>query len=96
VRGVATIFLIWKAGWNFLEQWTYIIDGTIPIIISYLYILICEKTFNPVTYLENEKKKVYISKYKQFNFDVIRLKELESEICELEKEIEKNLKELGF
>jgi hypothetical protein len=82
-----TYFLIWKAGWNFLEQWTYIIDGTIPIIISYLYILICEKTFNPVTYLENEKKKVYISKYKQFNFDVIRLKELESEICELEKEI---------
>lgn len=86
---ILTYYLIWKFSWNLMEQMTYIINGTLPIIMSFLYILIFERTFSPAKYLEKKKAGIYANKYNQFNFDLNRLTELDREIEELNNELNK-------
>lgn len=79
--------MIWKATWNVMEQWTYII-GVIPIVLSFMYLVIFEKIFNPITFFENKKNKYRQQKYKEFNFDIERLNSLYDEERILKSEIE--------
>lgn len=70
-----------------MEQWTYIINACIPIIISFIYFLIKEKTLNPSEYLQNTKQTIKMRTYAKFNFDLNRLDELGKDIMNLKKEI---------
>jgi Tfp pilus assembly protein PilO len=80
--------LLWRFGWDNSEQWTWILSFTVPLLISLFYVLIKEKTINPLELLENSKDKIKKIKYKQFNFDSSKLKELKSERKELKNEIQ--------
>jgi len=83
-----TYFLLWRFGWDNSEQWTWILSFTVPLLISLFYMLVKEETINPLELLENSKDKIKKSKYKQFNFDSSKLKELKSERKELKNEIQ--------
>jgi len=91
---ILTYFLIWKFGWNFMEQMTYVINGTIPIIISFLYLLIFGEPINPVKYLENKKREIQLKKYTKFKFDLARLSELKVEIEDIKEKIKNTNKEI--
>jgi len=80
-------YLIWKLSWNFMEQWTYIVHGTFPLIISFLYILIKEKTINPIKYLNNLRQRIEIKQYLKFSFDINRLNTLIDEKTRLNEEL---------
>jgi hypothetical protein len=82
-----TYFLVWKFGWNDSEQWTWILSFTVPVLISFFYMLFKEKTLNPLELLERSKDKIKKKKYDQFNFDSTKLKDLKSERKELKQEI---------
>lgn len=53
---LGTYYLIWKKSWNFMEQWTYIINACIPIIFTFFYILNKERNLNHVDYIQKVKK----------------------------------------
>lgn len=86
-------FLVWKYGWDKLEQWAWIISVTFPIMLSAIYMIAAEKTLNPLELLKNKKRKVQEHKYSQFNFDISLLKKLKLEKENLRNEIDelKNL-----
>jgi len=81
-------FLIWKYGWNELEQWTWIISVTLPVIVSAIYMLVEENTINPLELLKSKKLKIQEQKYNQFNFDISLLNKLKSEKNNLRNEID--------
>lgn len=85
---LGTYYLIWKKSWNFMEQWTYIINACIPIIFTFFYILIKERNLNLLEYIQKVKQNIELKKYLKFNFDLNRLDVLEKDILNLKKEIE--------
>jgi hypothetical protein len=84
---VIAYFLIWKYGWNELEQWTWIISVSLPIIIAAIYMLFKESTLNPIKLLKSKKHRIQIKKYNQFNFDILLLKKLKIEVNDIRDEI---------
>ncbi len=84
--GVA-YFLIWKYGWNYFEQWTWIISVSIPLILSVAYLLLKEKTLNPVALLRHKKNTIKIKKYNHYKININLLNELKSEVELLKEEI---------
>lgn len=69
-----------------MEQYTFILS-VIPVAISILYLLITEKTINPIKYL-NIQQENYIQKtYDEFDFDRNKLTENEEAINKLKAEI---------
>lgn len=85
---LGTYYLIWKKSWDFMEQWTYIINACIPIILTFFYVLIKERNLNLVEYIQKVKQNVELKKYLKFNFDLNRLDMLEKDILNLKEEIE--------
>ena len=79
--------LIIKFGWNDSEQWTWIFFYSIPLFISLIYMLVAEKTINPIQLLVRQKKKIKEKKYRKFNFDSSLLDRLNKAVSELENEI---------
>lgn len=65
---VLSFFLIWKYGWQQLEQYAWMVSAIIPLI-SLGYILAKEKTLNPLEFLKNKKQYIQDRKYSQFTFD---------------------------
>lgn len=80
-------FFIWKYGWDNLEQWTWIISITLPVMLSTIYMIFTEKTLNPLELLKNKKRKIQEHKYSQFNFDILLLEKLKHEKEDLKNEI---------
>ncbi len=83
---VLSFSLIWKYGWQRLEQWTWIASAIIPLI-SVIYILVKERTINPLELLRNKKQNIQDRKYSQFNFDRSLLDSLNIEKDNLSLEI---------
>jgi hypothetical protein len=81
-------FLISKYGWDNLEQWTWIISVTFPVILSASYMFAAEKTINPLELLKHKKRKIQEHKYSQFNFDISLLEKLKLEKDNLKNEID--------
>lgn len=75
--------LVLKFGWSKLELWTWIIGATLPVIISAIYMLVEEKTINPIELLKSKKMKITEKKYNQFDFDISLFKKLKSEMDNL-------------
>ena len=75
----SSYFLIWKFGWDKLEKWTWIISVTIPLFFSIAYMILNEKTINPVKMIEAKKKQIRSYSYDKFNFNKDLLDELENE-----------------
>lgn len=82
-------FLIWKYGWDKLNKWIWIISVTFPVMLSAIYMLVQEKTINPLELLKRKKLKIQGQKYSQFNFDFSLLKKLKLEKNNLRNEIDK-------
>ncbi|MDO9567217.1 MAG: hypothetical protein Q7J15_10805 [Candidatus Desulfaltia sp.] len=80
-------YLIWKLGWNDMEKWTYIL-GSIPLVISFLYLIFAEKDWNPKHYLKRKRDQFEAQKYDQFNFNISKLDELRNEVAKMETEID--------
>jgi hypothetical protein len=87
--------LIYKIGWDTMEPITYILS-TFVFIGSYLYLSITGKSFNPAEYFIQKELELKVKVYRDFSFDIDRLSklkeiknELEKEIKELEKQLEK-------
>lgn len=74
--------------WNIMEQYTYIF-GSIPIIISSVYLIIFEKNIYPIKYLSIQKEKYYEQTYNEFDFNINKLKETEEAVSNLSTEIDK-------
>ena len=83
-----THFMIWKMGWNDSEQWTWILFYSIPLFLSFGFMLFAEKTINPIKLIKRKKKSITRKKNKKFNFDYDLLKDLKAEKKDLIKEIE--------
>lgn len=81
-------YLIVTIGWDILEQWTWI-ASTIPVLFYLLFLLIKEKTFNPLDILNARKNKIQTEKYNHYNIDTKLLIQLKIERDELEKELKK-------
>lgn len=79
--------IIWKMGWSIIEAWTYIVGVLLSNIFPLLYLLIFEKNINPKIYLENLKMKIYFKIYSKFNFDIERIKILDTDIEMLKSEV---------
>lgn len=79
-------FLIWKFGWDKIEPWTWIING-IFLLSSFIFMIVHEKTMNPLKFLKKKRKAIQDKKYNQFNFDNEELKEIKISIEELTIEI---------
>jgi len=81
------IFMIFKEGWDTMEQWTYIL-GVLPIIGSIIYLLITESSFNLTKYFQKIKERQTIKEYKSNNFKLESLNNLKEEEKKLIREIE--------
>lgn len=84
---IVTFGLIYKYSWNVMEQFTYIINGAMPIVLFFLYSLIFEKKPNILEYIPAKKEKIRSLVYSDFNFEVEKLETLPLEIADLEKKI---------
>ncbi len=82
-----TFFLIYKYSWETMEQYTYIINTVVPIIIFFLYSLIFENHINIVNYLPMKREKIKEQVYRQSKFDIKKIESLENEIIDLERKI---------
>lgn len=91
VYSLIVIFSIFNYGWENLEALTYIFFAIIPFLICSIYLILFEKTINPISYLLRRKDLFFIETYQEFNFDYEKLTSTEKEIEELEIELE-NLK----
>lgn len=76
--------------WEQMEQYTYIIGFTLGLI-PIGYILVNEQSLNLKQYLVNQKSRIQIRTYKEFDFDIAHLNNIKSEINNLENEV-KSLK----
>lgn len=86
---ILTFGLIYKYSWNVMEQYTYIFNGAIPIILFFMYSLIFEKTFNILKYISVKREKIKSLVYSQFNFEIEKLESIQIEVAELEEKINK-------
>ena len=84
---VVLIFSIFKLGWDKMEKWTYIF-GILPIIVSVVYLLIAERSFNLTNNFQKIKERLINKEYKSKNFELESLKILEEEKSKLMTEIE--------
>lgn len=82
-------YLIMKFGWDKSEQWIWIIYTAFSVIGSALYVIIKEKTINPLEMLKQKKFKIQNDKYKKYNFDTSLLETIKQEIKNLRNEIDK-------
>jgi hypothetical protein len=73
--------------WDKIEPYTYFISFAFPFLVL-LYIVVKEKTINPIEIIKNQKQKTIDSKYKQFNYDTNLIERFENEIKEINREIE--------
>ncbi len=85
---VLLVISIFYFTWNIMEQYTYIL-GLIPIGVSGIYLLVNEKTLNPIKFLKLKRKKIYSKIYIEFDFDNSSLNTVNDEIIEIENEIKK-------
>lgn len=72
--------------WDVMEQYTFILS-IVPIVVSSLYLLKAEQTINPLKYLQIQQVKYFEKTYKDFDFDIEKLKKTKEEIKKLEIEI---------
>lgn len=77
-----------KYSWSKIEPWTWIIGVTLPVVPSAIYMLVKEKTINPLELLRSKKLKIQEKKYSQFNFDISLLDKLKLEKNNLRDEID--------
>ena len=84
---IITFGLIYKYSWNQMEQWTYILNSAMPIILFFLYSLFFEKNLNPIEYVPLKREHITKKVYNQFNFDITKLHTLKREVTELEEKI---------
>lgn len=73
--------------WNKIEQYTFILS-IIPIVVSFLYLLIWEQIVNPLKYLKIQEQNYYSSIYKEFNFEFNKVDENDEAINKLRIEID--------
>lgn len=76
--------------WEQMEQYTFIIGFTLALI-PIGYILVNEQSLNLKQYLTNQKSRIQIKTYKEFDFDITHLNNIKAEINDLENEV-KSLK----
>lgn len=76
--------------WEQMEQYTYIIGFTLALI-PIGYILVNEQSLDLKQYLTNQKSRIQINTYKDFDFDISHLNNIKAEINDLENEV-KSLK----
>lgn len=74
--------------WDKMEMYTYILS-VVPIATSFLCLLIKERDINPLHYLARQKKYYFSKTYKEFDFDILKLGEIEVAINSLKSEIAK-------
>lgn len=77
---------IFYFSWNVMEQYAFILSIA-PIGISTLYLLITEKTINPLEYLKAQQAKYFEKKYAEFDFEIEQLNKTKEEIVNLKNEI---------
>ncbi|MBU1193641.1 MAG: hypothetical protein KKE62_15160 [Proteobacteria bacterium] len=88
-------FLISQLGWDRMEQWTWILTFSIPVIFYVIYFLITEKTIDPKKIFEKRRQKIRNLKYKHFRFDDDKLQKLLKETEELKIDIGYQKKQLN-
>lgn len=74
--------------WNFIEKWTFIIPGTLPVLISFLYSIIKEKSFNLLQFLKRKRENIIIKVYGEASFDENNISKLEKEITVIKSDID--------
>lgn len=74
--------------WDRMEQYTFIFS-IVPIILSFLYLLITEQTLSPIKYLQIQQKKYFSQTYEEFNFDLQKVADNDEEISQLRIEIDR-------
>jgi hypothetical protein len=84
---VLLVVAIFYFTWDVMEQYTFILS-IIPILFSVLYLLLKEQTINPLKYLRIQKENYLVKTYKEFDFDIEKLKNNEEEISKLKAEID--------
>ncbi|PLX51153.1 MAG: hypothetical protein C0613_00670 [Desulfobulbaceae bacterium] len=84
---ILTFGLIYKYSWNLMEQFTYVVNGAMPIVLFFIYSLIFEKKPNILEYIPTQKEKIQSLVYSDFNFEFEKLESLSLEIADLEKKI---------
>jgi hypothetical protein len=77
--------------WEKMEQYTFILS-IIPIVVSILYLLGREQTWNPLKYLKIQEQSYYSSTYEEFNFDFKKVDETDESINKLRLEIDEIMK----
>jgi hypothetical protein len=86
----AVISSIFYFKWEEMEQYTHIIGLTLGLI-PVVYILVTEQSITLKQYLIGQKLRIQTKTYREFNFDITHLKNIKSEINDLENEV-KSLK----
>lgn len=82
------IILILSLGWTIMEMWTYFFSSII-IGLSYLYLCIFGKSFNPQDYFDLLKNRDLEKSYQEFLVDFSELEELNEMEINLQNEIDK-------
>lgn len=66
--------------WDKMEQYTFILS-VIPLVISMIYLLMAERTINPVNYLMIQREQYLQRIYKEFDFEIAKLNETDDAIA---------------
>lgn len=83
----ALYYFIYQFSWNILEPITYVL-GTIPFILSLLYIILFEKEINPLKAIKQIQNKMIDQRMSEYKFDNVFFDNLKEEIDGLNVEIE--------
>jgi ABC-type multidrug transport system fused ATPase/permease subunit len=84
---IGFLILIYKLGWDEMEQWTWIIP-TLPVIIFLILQIIYEKSINILGLLNKMKSHVLDGKMKKLKFKLEEISSKRSEINLIQKRIE--------
>jgi len=94
---VLMVAAIFYYTWDKMEKYTYIFGG-IPIAASVIYLILFERSINPIKVFDRQKQKYINDTYKEFEFDISEIEKVEQEIGKLKNELNiigGNLRNIG-